>query len=71
MEDHEGLDDSNAIGLYNLSQNAVLDLSDDVGDCTVPYDVLGTTGYTVPCVGIKNKNFDSFQRARNIATCFK
>ena len=55
MEDHEGLDDSNAIGLYNLSQNAVLDLSDDVGDCTVTYDVLGTTGYTVPCVGIKTK----------------
>ena len=49
------VDDSNAIGLYNLSQNAILDLSDDIGDCTVPYDVLGTTGYTVPCLGIKTK----------------
>ena len=55
VEDNNGIDDSNAIGLYNLSQNFVLDLSDDVGDSMNTNDILGTTGYTVPCIGLKTK----------------
>ena len=54
-EDNGGEDDSNAIGLYNMSQNYCLDLSDDVGDSMKREDILATTGFTVPSVGLRTK----------------